>query len=130
MAERFPDIACSHRNCQFVAALGHAICDSWGGRSARSAWYVSSMRGCSPTLASASANPWRTLRIADRHVFCVEGQAARRRGAGVEVRVGRRVGVVLIADIVSAAEKILTHLGLQARAPPRSPAHGLALQAA
>jgi hypothetical protein len=27
-------------------------------------------------------------------------------------------------------EKILTHLGLQARAPPRSPARGQALQAA
>jgi len=27
-------------------------------------------------------------------------------------------------------EKILTHLGLQARAPPRAPAHGQALQAA
>ena len=27
-------------------------------------------------------------------------------------------------------EKILTHLGLQARAPPRAPAHGSQLQAA
>ena len=38
----------------------------------------------------------------------------------------------LIAAILEAPviEKILTHLGLQARAPPRVPARGLALQAA
>ena len=38
----------------------------------------------------------------------------------------------IIAAILEqpAIEKILTHLGLQARAPPRSPAHGQALQAA
>ncbi len=37
----------------------------------------------------------------------------------------------IIATIVEApvVEKILTHLGLQARAPPRSPARGQALQA-
>ena len=38
----------------------------------------------------------------------------------------------LIAAILGqpVIEKILTHLGLQARAPPRSPARGQALQAA
>ena len=38
----------------------------------------------------------------------------------------------IIAAILEAPviEKILTHLGLQARAPPRSPARGQALQAA
>ena len=38
----------------------------------------------------------------------------------------------LIAAILEqpVIEKILTHLGLQARAPPRSPARGQALQAA
>ena len=37
----------------------------------------------------------------------------------------------IIAAILEAViEKILTHLGLQARAPPRSPARGQALQAA
>ncbi len=38
----------------------------------------------------------------------------------------------IIAAILEqpAIEKILTHLGLQARAPPRSPARGQALQAA
>jgi len=38
----------------------------------------------------------------------------------------------IIAAILQALviEKILTHLGLQARAPPRSPARGQALQAA
>ena len=37
----------------------------------------------------------------------------------------------IIAAILEAViEKILTHLGLQARAPPRSPALGQALQAA
>ena len=38
----------------------------------------------------------------------------------------------LIAAIVEASviEKILTHLGLQARAPPRAAARGQALQAA
>jgi hypothetical protein len=38
----------------------------------------------------------------------------------------------VIAAILEQAviEKILTHLGLQARAPPRSPARGQALQAA
>ena len=38
----------------------------------------------------------------------------------------------IIAAILQAPviEKILTHLGLQARAPPRAPARGQALQAA
>jgi hypothetical protein len=38
----------------------------------------------------------------------------------------------IIAAILEAPviERILTHLGLQARAPPRAPARGLALQAA
>jgi hypothetical protein len=38
----------------------------------------------------------------------------------------------IIAAIVEAPviERILTHLGLQARAPPRAPAQGQALQAA
>jgi len=38
----------------------------------------------------------------------------------------------IIAAILeqSVIEKILTHLGLQARAPPRAPARGQALQAA
>ena len=38
----------------------------------------------------------------------------------------------IIAAILeqSVIEKILTHLGLQARAPPRAPASGQALQAA
>jgi hypothetical protein len=38
----------------------------------------------------------------------------------------------IIAAILEAPviEKILTHLGLQARAPPRAPARGQALQAA
>ena len=38
----------------------------------------------------------------------------------------------IIAAILaqSVIEKILTHLGLQARAPPRSPARGQVLQAA
>ena len=38
----------------------------------------------------------------------------------------------IIAAILEqpAIEKILTHLGLQARAPPRAPARGQALQAA
>jgi hypothetical protein len=34
------------------------------------------------------------------------------------------------AQAGSVIEKILTHLGLQARAPPRAPARGQALQAA
>jgi len=40
--------------------------------------------------------------------------------------------IKIIAAILEAPviEKILTHLGLQARAPPRSPARGQALQAA
>ena len=38
----------------------------------------------------------------------------------------------IIAAILEqpVTEKILTHLGLQARAPPRAPARGQALQAA
>ena len=38
----------------------------------------------------------------------------------------------IIAEILEAPviEKILTHLGLQARAPPRAPARGQAPQAA
>ena len=42
------------------------------------------------------------------------------------------VGLKIIAAILeqSVIEKILTHLGLQARAPPRAPARGQALQAA
>ena len=41
-------------------------------------------------------------------------------------------GLKIIAAILEAPviEKILTHLGLQARAPPRAPARGQALQAA
>ena len=41
-------------------------------------------------------------------------------------------GLKIIAAILeqSVIEKILTHLGLQARAPPRAPARGQALQAA
>ena len=36
----------------------------------------------------------------------------------------------IIAAILEVIEKILTHLGLQARAPPRAPARGSQLQAA
>jgi hypothetical protein len=40
--------------------------------------------------------------------------------------------LIVIAAILEqlVIEKILTHLGLQARAPPRAPARGQALQAA
>ena len=43
---------------------------------------------------------------------------------GGELRI---MAAILAAPVI---EKILTHLGLQARAPPRSPARGQALQAA
>ena len=43
---------------------------------------------------------------------------------GGELRI---MAAILEAPVI---EKILTHLGLQARAPPRSPARGQALQAA
>ena len=42
------------------------------------------------------------------------------------------IALKIIAAILAqqVIEQILTHLGLQARAPPRSPARGQALQAA
>ena len=40
---------------------------------------------------------------------------------------GPRQGLLALAPVI---EKILTHLGLQARAPPRAPARSQALQAA
>jgi hypothetical protein len=54
-------------------------------------------------------------------------------------RIGQKTGskcrtpeLKIIAAILEAPviEKILTHLGLQARAPPRAPARGQTLQAA
>jgi hypothetical protein len=42
----------------------------------------------------------------------------------------RRLNIIAAILEQPVVEKILTHLGLQARAPPRAPARGQALQAA
>ena len=42
----------------------------------------------------------------------------------------RRLNIITTILEAPVIEKILTHLGLQARAPPRAPARGQVLQAA
>jgi hypothetical protein len=55
-------------------------------------------------------------------VFDIDMQHCQNCGGDLKI-----VAAILAQPVI---EKILTHLGLQARAPPRAPAHGQALQAA
>jgi Putative transposase len=58
------------------------------------------------------------------HLHCLVLDGVYRRGTGGELKI---IATILQAPVI---EKILTHLRLQARAPPRAPARGRALQAA
>ena len=64
------------------------------------------------------------LREGSRAVLQQVLRANNAKDCGGELKI---IAAILKAPVI---EKILTHLGLQARAPPRAPARGQALQAA
>ena len=79
-----------------------------------------------PAECEANCAPRRPVRLSwaklHKRVFEIEMERCPNCGGKLKI-----IAAVLEQSVI---EKIITHLGLQARAPPRAPARGQALQAA